>query len=551
MSNILDITNPTAPSAVYTTATTLLSNIVPGQDSSLTQKLKLLATLAKSNLEYIPNTVNPGFSYQYAFGTVRNNTNVTMDNIGGLLFQRTTGLASTAIASQLGVPQVAQIGQSLIQSSENYNQGFIYTSVPFTNLNKLPGILYQDFRSRKGYSTRTATAIRLDGSAAIARSIGSGFGSDYTGAPKSYWRAGAYAAASAAPGGAYSVFNRDAAGPFGYGWGDHGNIYALRNDFTATSHVATRWVEEKWQPIKNPLAQATPFRGDRVQVIDYRKGVDLTKIYQWKTTVFGMAVDKLGITQDFIKFFFTGPNLSPGLNKTTAIGGNEKLADDAIVFRATIDSVSDSFSPSWTPVTMIGRADPNYHYTSYSRNVTIGFTVYATDRDEMKPIWRKLNALAGYTAPTYNENDISMEGPWIRFTLGDLFFQQAAVISSLTYTLHDTNTTWEINIEDDPEMMQAPKKISVSMTLNIVTNELPQKGGKFYTLAKTFEDDDQAKDGNDNWLSDMKKNPVRPPEVINNTNPDDSIFGQLNPGDTEVPEGFKSDTISLFTDSVS
>jgi hypothetical protein len=113
------------------------------------------------------------------------------------------------------------------------------------------------------------------------------------------------------------------------------------------------------------------------------------------------------------------------------------------------------------------------------------------------------------------------------------------------------DTTWEINIEDDPEMMQAPKKISVSMTLNIVTNELPQKGGKFYTLAKTFEDDDQAKDGNDNWLSDMKKNPVRPPEVINNTNPDDSIFGQLNPGDTEVPEGFKSDTISLFTDSVS
>ena len=549
MSNILDITNPTAPSAVIP-STKLLSGIVLGQDSSLAQKINSLATLAKPNLEYVPNTVNPGFSYQYAFGTVRNNTNVTMDNIGGLLFQRTTGLASTAIASQLGVPQVAQIGQSLIQSSENYNQGFIYTSVPFTNLNKLPGILYQDFRSRKGYSTRTATAIRLDGAAAIARSIGSGFGSDYTGAPKSYWRAGAYAAASAAPGGAYSVFNRDAAGPFGYGWGDHGNIYALRNDFTATSHVATRWVDNKWQPIKNPLAQATPFRGDRVQVIDYRKGVDLTKIYQWKPTVLGMAVDKLGITQDFIKFFFTGPNLSPGLNETTAIGGDNSLTDDAIVFRATIDSVTDTFSPSWTPVTMIGRADPNYHYTSYSRSVNITFTVYATDRDEMKPIWRKLNALAGYTAPTYNENDISLEGPWIRFTLGDLFFQQAAVINSLTYTLHDTNTNWEINIEDDPEMMQAPKKISVNMALNIVTNELPQKGGKFYTLAKRFNDDDQAIDGNDNWLSDMKKNPVRPPEVINNTNPDDSIFGQRNPGDIEVSGGFETDTISLFTNPV-
>ena len=545
MSNILDITNPTAPSAVYTTATSLY-NIVPGQAPSSVQKLNALGLVSTSNLEYITNTVTPGFSYQYAFGTVRNNTNVTMDNIGGLLFQRTTGLASTAIASQLGVPQVAQIGQSLIQRSENYNQGFIYTSVPFTNLNKLPGILYQDFRSRKGYSTRTATAIRLDGSAAIARSIGSGFA-------KSYWRAGAYAAASAAPGGAYSVFNRDAGGKFGAGWGDHGNIYALRNDFTATSHVATRWKDDKWKPITNPLAQATPFRGDRVQVIDYRKRVDLTKIYQWKPTVFGMDVNRLGITQDFIKFFFTGPNLSPALNGNPgATGDDESLVDDAIVFRATIDSVSDTFSPSWTPVTMIGRADPNYHYTAYSRNVNINFIVYATDRDEMKPIWRKLNALAGYTAPAYNANDISMEGPWIRFTLGDLFFQQAAVITSLTYTLHDTNTTWEINIEDDPEMMQAPKKISVNMGLNIVTNELPQKGGKFYTLAKTFNpEDNQTKDGSDNWLSDMEKNLKAPPDKNDSNNSsEDSTLSQLNPGTTQVTD-ITIDTDDSFTNDIS
>jgi hypothetical protein len=542
MSNILDITNPTAPSAVYTTATSLY-NIVPGQAPSSVQKLNTLGLVSTSNLEYITNTVTPGFSYQYAFGTVRNNTNVTMDNIGGLLFQRTTGLASTAIASQLAVPQVAQIGQSLIQRSENYNQGFIYTSVPFTNLNKLPGILYQDFRSRKGYSTRTATAIRLDGSAAIARSIGSGLA-------KSYWRAGAYAAASAAPGGAYSVFNRDAGGKFGAGWGDHGNIYALRNDFTATSHVATRWKDDKWKPITNPLAQATPFRGDRVQVINYRKEVNLDKIYQWKPTVFGMDVDNLGKTQDFIKFFFTGPNLSPALNGNPETN-DAKLLDDAIVFRATIDSVSDTFSPSWTPVTMIGRADPNYHYTAYSRNVNINFIVYATDRDEMKPIWRKLNALAGYTAPAYNANDISMEGPWIRFTLGDLFFQQAAVISSLTYTLHDTNTTWEINIEDDPEMMQAPKKISVNMGLNIVTNELPQNGGKFYTLAKTFNPDDQAKDGNDNWLSDMEKNLKAPPDKNDSNNSsEDSTLSQLNPGTTQVTD-ITTDAEDSFTNDIS
>lgn len=440
---------------------------------------------------------NPaGSTYNYAFGTVRNNTNIETGNVAGVLGQRLTGIASTAVGSQLGVPQVAQIGQSLTQASENYNPGFFYTSVPFANLNKLPGVLYQDFRSRKGYSTRTATAIRLDGASAAARSI------------KSNWLSAIYAAASASPAGAYSVFNRDANSMFGAGWGDHGNIYALRNDFTTQSHVAKVWRGGEWKPSK--ISQATPFRGDRVQVIDYRKKVNLNKIYQWKDNILGMSTDFLGLTQDFIKFFFTGPNLHPGLKGNPGEIGNdnESVTDDAIVFRAIIDTFSDTFSPSWQPVQMIGRADPNYHYSAYSRDVSFSFTVYATDRDEMKPIWRKLNALAGYTAPTYNANSISLEAPWIRFTLGDVFYQQPAIITSLTYTLHDTDTTWEINVEQDEAMMQAPKKISVTMNLTIVTNELPQKQGKFYSLAKSFDSDGQSIPGNDNWLSDFKANPL-------------------------------------------
>lgn len=446
---------------------------------------------------------NPaGSSYNYAYGTVRNNTNIQIDNVAGALGQRLTGIASTTLGSQLGVPQVAQIGQSLTQASENYNPGLFYTSVPFTNLNKIPGVLYQDFRSRKGYSTRTVTSLRLDGASAVTRNL------------KKPWIASAYAAASASPAGAYSVFNRDANSWFGAGWGDHGNIYALRNDFTAQSHVAKVWKKDHWKPTTNPVSLTTPFRGDRVQVIDYRKEVNLNKIYQWKDSILGMSTDFLGITQDFIKFFFTGPKLSPGLTKDPG----ETITDDAIVFRAAISSITDSFTPGWQPVQLIGRADPNYHYTSYSRDLNISFDVFATDRDEMKPIWRKLNAMAGYTAPTYNANSISLEAPWLRFTLGDLFYQQPALITSLSYTLHDSNTTWEINIEGDETMMQAPKIISVNMNLTIVTNELPQKGGKFYTLAKRFNEDGQSKPGTDNWLSDMKSNPVQVESTDNESN---------------------------------
>jgi hypothetical protein len=156
---------------------------------------------------------------------------------------------------------------------------------------------------------------------------------------------------------------------------------------------------------------------------------------------------------------------------------------------------------------MIGRADPNYQYSGYSRDISLDFTVFATDRDEVKPIWRKLNALAGYTAPTYDEQNIALVGSWLRITIGDLFVQQAAVIKSLNYTLYDADSPWEINIENDPEMMEVPQKIDVSLSLGIVTDWLPQKNGRFYSLAKQYDaQTGLPKEGTDNWLSGAEKN---------------------------------------------
>jgi hypothetical protein len=157
---------------------------------------------------------------------------------------------------------------------------------------------------------------------------------------------------------------------------------------------------------------------------------------------------------------------------------------------------------------MIGRADPNYHYTGYSRDLNLDFTVYATDRDELKPIWRKLNALAGYTAPQYNATDITLGAPWMRVTIGDVFHQQPMILSSLSYTLHDGDTTWEINIEDDPTMMQVPHKVTVSCAFNVVGDFIPQRNGRFYSLndTKNYDATGLPIKGNSNWLSDFEGN---------------------------------------------
>ena len=318
-----------------------------------------------------------------------------------------------------------------------------------------------------------------------------------------------YAEAAQSKAGAYSVFNLNAPGKDGYGWGEHDAPGADRSDFTARTNVATKWDNEKkeWASItlglkKKKLEKISPFRGDKVNVIDFRKDQKLTQAYEWKpesTSTVGSKKEtkqEALITKDFIKFYFTGPKLQNGLTDAT---------DDILVFRAAITNLADSFNANWTPVPLIGRADPNYHYTGYSRDLSLAFDVYATTRDELKFIWRKLNALAGYTAPEYRPENIALIAPWMRITIGDLFVQQPVVLNSLNFD-YSTDDSWEINIEDDPENMQVPFKISVTTQFNMIMDHIPQKGGRFFTLAKKFDPIAKPLTGNDNWLSDAKDN---------------------------------------------
>ncbi len=415
------------------------------------------------------------------------------------------GLASSVVGSVIGIPQIGQVGQSLVQGLDDSLSG-TYSTLPLSKLKSIPGVLYPDFRSRikmdgsqkdnsddetwfrrPNQALGYATALRLDGLSASRRSL----------------KSIAYAAATASPLGPYSIFNLDGAGKSGFGWGDHDNPNAVRKDFTMRSHVAKDWnyATKTFGPTTNLIERGTPFRGDKVNVIDFgtRK---LDDAYLWNPSqiseILGMNLNPLGITQDFIKFYMTGPKLTAG----SLLG-----KDDIIVFRAVLTGLDDSFTANWTPVPMIGRADPNYIYTGYGRDLSVSFTIYATDRDELQPIYRKLNALAGYTAPTYDPASIAMEAPWMRLTIGDLFVQQPVVLSSLSYTYDVADAPWEINIENDPFMMQVPLKISVQLQFNVISDYLPQKGGRFYTLAKRFDSENATpKAGNDNWLSDASDN---------------------------------------------
>ena len=430
---------------------------------------------------------------------ISNHTNQTDGNA-----LKSLGASLALGATQnLGVPLLGQAGTSYAGANTEPS----YTTVPFLSLKRggIEGIPfpYQDFRSYKSDALPSSAADvlgkRIDGTAAVARK------------KSGKARAAAYLAASITPGGAYKIYNKESV----YGEADAGNAFGLRNDFTAKTVASTQWDSEnnQWIKTKEALALVNTFRGDKVNVIDFKKST-YGDAYRWLGKlqsdqgdfrknigkVLGSVLNDPGVTQDYIKFFFTGPKIK---------FGDTDSIDDIITFRAVITNLFDSYVPGYSAVQMIGRADPNYHYTQFSRDMNLDFDIHANDRDELKPIWRKLNALAGYTAPTYDPETIALIAPYMRITIGDILVQQPILIQNLTLTLADSDTTWDINIEGDNTRMQVSNKISVSMGFTVITDYLPEKGGRFYTLANKGDVRKNTrihKPGETNWLSDFDTN---------------------------------------------
>ena len=482
-----------------------------------------------------PGTKDDKYADQFKGNVTIENWQVTntlsdFTNLNNSQFTRNgVGYASSIAAGALGFPQIGQSAQKVFDAATDQKDvvNSTYFTLPFDQLtnkinfsgdtidivNSIGNLApYGDFRAKRfasSFANQNANlAVKISSAIGKARKDGASAAIR----PDNFSpRASLYAATSLTPGGAYALFNLNGVGEYGYGWGDHDSQFALRSDFTLRSEVATRWAPDisgsSFVRTKNPIELVTPFRGDKVTVIDFGKRL-LKNAYQWKPSSENQIdkdrVPKTSLTKDFIKFFLTGPRPTAhnlfGDKTTSDYDGD---ADDIIVFRAILTSLSDTFSPSWTDVKMIGRADPNYHYGGFGRSLDLGFDIVITDRDEIKPTWRKLNALAGYCAPKYDGASIALTAPWMRMTLGDLFHQTPVVMTSLSYT-YDLDHSWEINIEGDKEMFETPRKISVSCNFNVISDAIPQNGGRFFGLARQYNSENVPIQGNSNWLSDFK-----------------------------------------------
>ena len=141
-----------------------------------------------------------------------------------------------------------------------------------------------------------------------------------------------------------------------------------------------------------------------------------------------------------------------------------------LFFNAFLDSFTDNFSGTWNGTQYIGRAEQFYTYQGFGRDINFGFKVAAFNKDDIKPIYRKLNLLAGTTAPTYSEDGNFMRGTLTRINIGDLVSRQNGFISGVDFSWN-TSYPWEKDFTTlDSPRKRVPHVLDVSVKFTPIHN---------------------------------------------------------------------------------
>ena len=147
-----------------------------------------------------------------------------------------------------------------------------------------------------------------------------------------------------------------------------------------------------------------------------------------------------------------------------------------LYFLAHLSSLSDNFSGNWNATNYIGRAEPVWTYDSFGRDISFGFKIAAFNRNELLPLYQKLNFLASSTAPTYSQESGFMRGTFSRITVGDYFIDIPGFFSNIGVNW-DLTYQWEI--EDIDGVPKVPHVLDVECNFTPIHNFVPQVNAPF------------------------------------------------------------------------
>ena len=212
-----------------------------------------------------------------------------------------------------------------------------------------------------------------------------------------------------------------------------------------------------------------------------RDPINPNKSYNWD------GLNSLGVVQgkadefiseankDLVKFFFE-------INNNDAQTNTQNWF---LFFRAYLNNLSDNYQPEWQSYKYVGRGENFYKYSGFTRTMQLSFTIYAHSREEMLPIYEKINYLVGTTAPDYSDFGL-MRGNFINLTVGDYLDAVPGIITSIALK-PSFEAGWDLNRDENGTIIklgndlvgQLPRMIDVDLGFTPIHSFTPQFGKKF------------------------------------------------------------------------
>lgn len=234
--------------------------------------------------------------------------------------------------------------------------------------------------------------------------------------------------------------------------------------------------------------------------------------------------DESAVTEDATWAYYNGDIIPFVFNTLTPDG--QKF----IFFRAFLDDLSDNYSGDWSGTQYVGRAEEFYTYQGFKRDVSFSFKVAAFTKQELLPLYKKLNHLAASTAPTYGKNGNFMRGTLTTLSIGEYLDRQDGFVSKVELSW-EKGYPWEIDLFNE-NLPKVPTILNVSVS---------------FTPIHTFEpkNDIDLENKNESYFGAQYGKQRQPVERINTTSKP-AILTNERP-QAEVPNIPQPDTTNVST----
>lgn len=160
----------------------------------------------------------------------------------------------------------------------------------------------------------------------------------------------------------------------------------------------------------------------------------------------------------------------------------QNKATEYLYFTAYITSLGDRYGARWNSTSYIGRGEPLFNYTDFSRGISLDFKIAAESVIDLQPLYNKINRLVGTTAPSYSDTGVFKRGVFVKLTVGDYIKQIPGFFTSVDLQWN-VDYPWEIgrneNGEFDTGLQRVPHILDISLAFQPVHSFIPEYGKNF------------------------------------------------------------------------